>query len=182
VQHTDRIIVAFANPEAQRRIVRILEQDGCVPAGVFYSGADVIRAVRKLGSAIVICGFKLRDMTATELALSLKSSAVFLAVTSPVNLDFCEGENLFKLSTPVSRADFFSTLQVLRQMEERTLHPPVTRRREDEQKLVLHAKQLLMDVNRMTEDEAHRFLQKRSMDTGLRMVETARLIVESYTH
>lgn len=178
---TDRIIVAFANAEAQRRIVRILELDGCVPAGIFFSGADVIRAVRKLGSATVICGFKLRDMTSTELAGSLKGSAVFLAVTNPVNLDFCEGENLFKLGTPVSRSEFFATLRVLRQMEERTLRPPITRRREDEQRLISHAKALLMDVNRMSENEAHRFLQKRSMDTGLRMAETAQLIIESYT-
>ena len=181
MEHTDRIIIAFANAEAQRRIARILEQDGYVSVGAYFSGADVIRAVRKLGSAIVICGFKLRDMTATDLALSLKGTAALLAVTSPVNLEFCEGENLFKLSTPVSRADFFATLQVLRQMEERTLRPPVARRREDEQKFILRAKELLMDVNRMTESEAHRFLQKRSMDTGLRMVETARLIIESYT-
>ena len=39
-----------------------------------------------------------------------------------------------------------------------------------------------MDVNRMTESEAHRFLQKRSMDAGLKMYETAQIIIDSYTH
>ena len=37
-----------------------------------------------------------------------------------------------------------------------------------------------MDVNRMTESEAHRFLQKRSMDAGLKMTETAQLVLDSY--
>ena len=53
-------------------------------------------------------------------------------------------------------------------------------RHESEQKLISQAKELLMDVNRMTESEAHRFLQKRSMDSGLRMAETAQLIIDSY--
>ena len=150
--------------------------------GRYYTGAEVIRSVRKLGSAIVVCGFKLRDMTATELAENLKSSAVLLAVTSPVNLDFCEGENLFKLATPVSRSDFFASLDILLQLEEKSLRPRIARRREDEQQLILSAKKLLMEINRMSENEAHRFLQKKSMDSGLKMVETAQLIIDSYAH
>ena len=150
--------------------------------GRYFTGAEVIRSVRKLGSAIVVCGFKLRDMTATELAENLKSSAVLLAVTSPVNLDFCEGENLFKLATPVSRSDFFASLDILLQLEEKSLRPRIARRREDEQQLILSAKKLLMEINRMSENEAHRFLQKKSMDSGLKMVETAQLIIDSYAH
>ena len=37
---------------------------------------ETIRAVRKLGGAVVVCGFKLRDMTASELAASLRDTAV----------------------------------------------------------------------------------------------------------
>lgn len=37
-----------------------------------------------------------------------------------------------------------------------------------------------MDVNRMTEAEAHRFLQKRSMDTGARLTETAQAVIDAY--
>ena len=48
-------------------------------------------------------------------------------------------------------------------------------------KEIRRAKELLMEVNRMSEAEAHRFLQKYSMDTGLRLAETARLILERYT-
>ena len=65
----DRIVVAFANEEAQRRILRLLASDGWEPAACCTSGAEAIRTVRKLGSAIVVCGFKLRDMTAMVLYL-----------------------------------------------------------------------------------------------------------------
>lgn len=179
---TDRVIVAFANTEAQRRISKILESGGCRPAACCFSGAEVIRAVRKLGTASLVCGFKLRDMTASDLAASLRATAAVLVVTSPVYLDMCRGENLFKLAAPVSRADFFSSLGMIRQLEEETLRPPVLRRRESDQKVIDRAKELLISVNRMTESEAHRFLQKRSMDTGLRMAETAQIIISSYSY
>ena len=52
---------------------------------------------------------------------------------------------------------------------------------EEEVRLIRRAKELLMEVNRMSEAEAHRFLQKRSMDTGLRLEQTARLVIETYT-
>ena len=178
----DRIVVAFANEEAQRRILRPLASDGWEPAACCTSGAEAIRTVRKLGSAIVVCGFKLRDMTATDLASDLQDTAVLLVVSSAVNLDMCEGENLYKLATPASRSDFYASLDTLLQFEAKHLHHPAPKRKEDEQKVIQRAKELLMDINRMTEAEAHRFLQKRSMDAGLKMVETAQMVIDSYTH
>ena len=35
----DRIVVAFANEEAQRRILRLLESDGYVPAACCATGS-----------------------------------------------------------------------------------------------------------------------------------------------
>lgn len=177
----DRIVVAFANEEAQRRIARMLESDGICPAGCCFSGAEVIRMVHKLGSGIVICGFKLRDMTANDLAASLRGVGVLLVVSSAANLDFCGGDNLFKLSTPAARSDFFASLDLLQQFEARNLRHPPPKRKEEEQLLIRRAKELLMDVNRMSESEAHRFLQKRSMDTGMKLVETAQILLEHYT-
>lgn len=178
----DRIIVAFPSAEAQRRIVKLLEIDGCAPACCCAAGAEAIRAARKLGSAVIVCGFHLRDMTANDLAAALRDTAALLVVSTGANLDFCEGENLFKLSTPTHRADFFASLDLLRRFEAKNFRHPAPPRREEEQRLIRRAKELMMDINRMTEAEAHRFLQKRSMDTGLKLTDTARLIVDSYTH
>ena len=109
----ERVVVAYANDGARHRIVRLLESGGISPAGSFASGAEVIRAVRKLGGAMVVCGFRLRDMTAGELAANLLQDAAVLVVSSAVNLDLCEGENLCKLPTPIRPSDFFATLDLL---------------------------------------------------------------------
>ena len=42
---------------------------------------------------------------------------------------------------------------------------------------VRKAKELLMARNNMTEEEAHRYLQKSSMDSGTNMVETAEMVL-----
>ena len=44
----DRIVVAFANEEAQRRILRLLASDGWEPAACCASGAEAIRTVPTL--------------------------------------------------------------------------------------------------------------------------------------
>lgn len=176
----DKLIVAFASEEARRRIVRLLESGGCFPSACCRTGGEIIRAVHQLGSAVVVCGFRLRDMTAGELAHALWGEAALLVVSSPANLDLCQGENLFKLPTPVVRSDFFASLELtLGQLNGGSVRR-LARRREEEQRLIQRAKELLMEINRMTEAEAHRFLQKRSMDAGLKMAETAQLVIDSY--
>lgn len=173
----DRIIVAFASEKSRLQISRLLESGGIFPAGCCASGAEAIRAVWNLGSAAVICGFKLRDMTAEELAADLRGIGAVLVIASPAHLDFCEGENLFKLAVPAARGDFFASLQLLQTFEMRSLQLPGPAVSGDEQRLVRQAKALLMDVNHMTEAEAHRFLQKRSMNTGRKLTEIAQLIL-----
>ena len=50
-------------------------------------------------------------------------------------------------------------------------------RNEEEKKLIERAKGLLMERNNMTEEEAHRYIQKRSMDNGTGLVETAQMVL-----
>ena len=46
-----------------------------------------------------------------------------------------------------------------------------------QQETIRRAKELLMERNNMSEGEAHRYLQKSSMDNGTNMVETAQMIL-----
>ena len=179
----ERIILAFATEKSPRPAhppagVRRPR----APPGCCFSGAEAIRTVRKLGSAVVICGFQLRDMTAELLAADLPGIAPVLVLSSPADLDLCEGENLVKLPVPATRAEFFASVELCARGA-LTAPPPAhpSPASAEEQHLIRRAKALLMEVNRMSEAEAHRFLQKYSMDAGAKLAETARLILERYT-
>ena len=41
----------------------------------------------------------------------------------------------------------------------------------------MQAKSILMERNGMTEEEAHRYMQKCSMDSGTNIVETAQMVL-----
>ena len=53
---------------------------------------------------------------------------------------------------------------------------PRVRNAQDEA-IIKRAKQLLIERNNMTEDEAHRYLLKRSMDNSVSLVETAQILL-----
>ena len=55
--------------------------------------------------------------------------------------------------------------------------PLPKRRSATEQKVIDSAKALLMERNQMSEQEAHKYLQKLSMDSGNNLVETAEMIL-----
>ena len=117
------------------------------------------------------------------LAADLTGIAPVLVISSPGNLELCGDRNLTKLAVPSSRAEFFASLDLARGIL--TGGAPASRsharRSAEEERLIRRAKAVLMEVNLMSEAEAHRFLQKYSMDTGLRLAETAQLILERYT-
>ena len=179
----DRIILAFASEKAHAQLTRTLGSGGLAPAISCFSGGEAIRAARKLGGAVVICGFHLRDMTAEMLAADLAGVAPVLVISSPGNLALCGDGNLIKLAVPASRAEFFASLDLARGALAggAPMARPRARRSDEEERLIRRAKAALMEVNLMSEAEAHRFLQKHSMDAGLRLADTARLILERYT-
>jgi len=106
-----------------------------------------------------------------------------LVISSPGNLELCGDRNLIKLAVPSSRAEFFASLDLAQGVLAGGAPAPRLhiQRSAEEERLICRAKAVLMEVNLMSEAEAHRFLQKYSMDTGLRLAETARLILERYT-
>ena len=50
-------------------------------------------------------------------------------------------------------------------------------RSDEERQILVEAKAVLMSRNGLSEDEAHRYIQKRSMDNGTGLVETAEMIL-----
>ena len=92
-------------------------------------------------------------------------------------LDLCQNEDIFRLASPVRRSDLIASVKMLIQMGHRLEKFVRPRRTEEEQAVILRAKELLMDRHGMTEEQAHRFLQKKSMDSGAKLAQTARLVL-----
>ena len=177
----DKIVVAFENDNNRKRICELLESSGITIRGSCRSGTEAIRTIRKMSGGIVVCGYKLPEMTVTDLAYDLGSLAMILAIAPAQQLELCRNENVFKLPTPFSRGDLVSSIRMLLQMEAKHFKSAPPRRSEKETEEINKAKEILMSKNGMTEEEAHRFIQRRSMDSGAKAIETARMIIETYS-
>jgi AmiR/NasT family two-component response regulator len=177
----NRIVVAIDNENNRNRICDMLEASGISIRGSCRSGAEAIRWIKKLNGGIIICGYKLADMTANDLAVDLNGAAMILVIATAPQLEMCHNESIFKLPAPVSKGDLISSVRMLLQMEEKHIRISTPRRSEKENAEVARAKELLMGKTGMSEEEAHRFIQRKSMDTGAKAAETARMIIETYS-
>lgn len=171
-----QVIVAFERQSNCERIKELLERTGEFSCLVCRSAAQVKRTVHKLRLDLVVCGFKLVDESCEALYHDLPQRCSMLMVAHQAQLDLCEAKGILKLSVPVRRSELLESVQLLVQLNQNKSCLP--ERSQEEQELVNCAKEVLMAHSGMTEDQAHRFLQKRSMDIGARLADTARQVLE----
>ena len=155
------IIIAFPKIEDAKNLRRILNKNGHDVTLVCDSGAQIVSAANSLDGGIVICGYRFSDMHYSEIYEYLPKGFQMLLLASPVKL--------------------MSTLEIMlsqyyRWRKKQKKKPKA--RSEQDQKKIVTAKELLMDRNHITEEEAHHYIQKISMDSGTNMVETAEMILE----
>ena len=173
-----QIVVAFERQSNCDRLREALESTGEFSCLTCRSSAQVKRTVAKLRLDLVVCGFKLTDESCETMYFDLPQRCAMLMVAPQAQLELCAAPGIFKLSAPVGRESLLASVRILAQMVQ-TNQTPV-RRGQEEKELVARAKALLMEQDGMTEAEAHRWLQKRSMDHGARLADTARQVLEKF--
>ena len=172
-----QVIVAFERQTNCGRIREAIESGGEFSCVVCRSAAQVKRAVRKLRLDIVVCGFKLGEESCESLFYDLPQRCSMLMIAPQAQLELCEAEGIFKLQAPIRRAELLASVRLLAQLHRGGKGGGPAQRSQEERELVAAAKAVLMDRHGMTEEQAHRFLQKQSMDNGARLTDTARLVL-----
>ena len=174
----EKVIVAFESDKSCWRVKEILETSGTAACIICKSADQVKRVVNKQHITTVVCGYKLYDESAEGLLEDLPPTCSVLVIAVQGMLELCQSDDLFKLASPVSKGDLVASVRMLLQVGHRLEKFVKPRRSEEERAVIDQAKQLLMARNGMTEEQAHRFLQKRSMDSGAKMIQTAQLVLE----
>lgn len=174
------IIVALPRLEEARGVRNLLVRNGFRVVGVCATGAQAISQADEMNDGIVICGYKLMDMVYSEVRELLPSGFEMLLIASGRFLSERVGSGIVCLSMPLKVNELVSTISMMAEGIERrrrrTRLTPRTRSAEEET-AVREAKRLLMERNHLTEEEAHRYLQKCSMNSGTNMAETALMVL-----
>ena len=173
----ERLIVAFDGENTLHRMCDIVESGGYRIAAACMTCSEVLRRANDQKDIIVFCGFKLRDGPCEELAFNLPAGIPMLMLATPGDLDKVENRAVVKLPAPVKRSELLTAIgSLFEQSRPHEQKGPRPRSKED-RAIIEQAKTLLMDRHGMTEEQAHHAIQKRSMDTGMKMVDMARLVL-----
>lgn len=174
------IIVALPRIEDAKGIRGILNKNGFKVTAVCTTGAQVLSQIDDWNDGIIICGYKLTDMMYSGLHECLPEGFDMLIMASVNVAADCLDNNIICLVQPFKVCDLVNTVSmmsqaILRRRKKARQQPKV--RNEKEIGLIKEAKKLLMERNNMSEEEAHRYIQKCSMDSGVNMVETAQMVL-----
>lgn len=185
------VIVTFHEQKAIQKIVNILEKSCIIVRGTAVSGNSTLRLISpEDGGGVLVCGSQFTDMSSKEL-LNLLPEDYDMLLLSTKGAGAERADGLYTLSLPLRADDLVSSVKMLletrqlssdysrrKQLEKKNVFSVVEQRDEQDQRLIEKAKTLLMNRNNMSEEETHYFLQKKSMDSGTKILEIARNVLK----
>lgn len=177
------IIVAFPRLDDARNLKNILVRSGFSVAALCNTGAQVLSYADGLSSGIIISAYKLPDMLFFEIKEFMPKDFEMLVLASKQRLKECQGDGVMALPMPFAIGDFLDTVSMLATAvdKKRKLAKKLPKiKSEEEKQLIEQAKILLMERNNFTENEAHKFMQKCSMDSGTNIVESAKMVLTMF--
>ncbi|MDO4556678.1 MAG: ANTAR domain-containing protein [Lachnospiraceae bacterium] len=177
------VVVLFPKLENAKYIRNILVRNGIEVTAVHTSGAQAILTTENMDEGLVICGYRFKDMMYGELREYLPDDFEMLLISSQTHWDECADSGVVRMMMPIKAFDLVETVNMMlesleRKRRKRRMKPK--ERSVKEKQLIRRAKEILMDNHGMTEEEAHRYLQKRSMDSGTNLVEMSQMVLDMY--
>ncbi|MCR5418944.1 MAG: ANTAR domain-containing protein [Lachnospiraceae bacterium] len=174
------ILIALSGRQESVMIKNLLVQNGFGEIIICSSGARALLEADQLEGGIVICGYKLVDMIYSQLREDLPKEFAMLLLASDRVLSECTEDNLVSLSMPFRAHDLVNTVElmlgsIVTAGKKKNKGP--TKRTPEEEELIRKAKALLMNRNNMSERDAHRYIQKCSMDASISFVEMAQMVL-----
>lgn len=174
------IIVAFPKMETARNIRNILQRNGFHVTHTVTSGAQILSAAATMEYGVVVLPMRLSDMFYHEVQSNLPEGFRMLVIAQKSAWDENGDPDIISLSLPLTVHDLVTTMNMVlysvERIRRRNRNKPRVRTQE-EKNTINQAKAILMERNNMTEEEAHRYLQKTSMDNANSLTETAEMIL-----
>lgn len=176
-----RLVIA-APENVARRLTGILSTAGIAPSCVCHAGAQALESVGQ-GGALLLTTYRLPDMAGGELARKLGEESEVLMIVPQDYAEEEDADNVMTLRNPISQDALVQAIRALAhclgRMERLRQRADKLERTLEDRKIIDRAKGRLMDTLHLSEAEAHYRIQKQSMDSGRRIADVAREILES---
>lgn len=184
------VLIAIRKPELAGQIRAILAGRGYTVTDACISGSQGLRSAASRPADVAIVGYTLNDMSGLEFAGDLleKCDCSVLLLTPPEQMSYVKEQagnmDIVALQRPATAQQLLSTLELIEHYRSKirkvSAEAQKLRQDLDRRALAEKAKVLLMHKLAMTEAEAWRYLQKRSMDSGRTLKDIATQVLELY--
>lgn len=174
-----KIIIVLSKLEDAKKIRKILISHGFSDAVPCNTASAALIEANTDARGLVISGCRLPDMHYSQLKDCLPAGYEFLLIGS-ANAVSTADSSIMSVTMPIRVYDLVNTVEMILNQAERKYRKNKKKprqRTEKEENYIKNAKWLLMERNHLSEEEAYRYIQKRSMDNGTNMVETAQMIL-----
>jgi len=175
-----RTVVAIESPKLSDVICHALEKNGIKVRYRCSTGAEVIRAINKMGGGVVITTLHLPDMYCTQLCQDLSDLGYVMVLGRENMLADCVGDNVIAIALPTKSSILLDELTRLLDLDDVRAKESIPERSQKDKELILQAKEMIMSIHHINENAAHRYLQKTSMDASISMVDAAKRIIDVY--
>ncbi len=160
------VVIVLPKLEDAKKIRKILKGHGFPQVFAYATASAALSEIREHESGMVISGYHLKDMYIrnSRTAFPLTSNWYFW----DLQYRQCADTGILSLTTPLKVYDLVNTAEMVLHQMERMQRKPENRNGavNGKKNYIKNAKALLMERNHLTEEEAHRYIQKSSMDNG----------------
>ncbi len=171
------ILVAFSNPKISETVAKMLTYGNFRPSYICSSGSELRKQINYYHNGIIICGYNLKDCSIIQLAEDIPQNFSIVLIGNKSQMELFENDRIFKLAVPLHKEDLIYSVSMLLNMEITANKHYTNIRNDEDQKLIRLAKESLIDTYSMTENQAHKYMQKKSMDSGKKLVDIAKIIL-----
>lgn len=184
-----KVLVAGANDKTFALLQTLLPGSNYDPPLRAGSAGEAKRMVLDYAVDIAILNAPMRDEFGTQLALNLARDNVGVLLLVPGESfdgvrDQVEDEGVMALAKPLTRQTLEMGLHMITALRGKLLQMDRRNRALQEKmtdiRTINRAKWLLIEQLRMTESEAHYYIERQAMDTRLSRREVAENIIRSY--
>lgn len=173
------IIIAMPKTEDAKKMAGMLRQRGLGIDLACSTGAEALKCMNTRDYGLVVCGYRLQDMSHMDLLELLPNYFEMITLTSESKAPMC-ADSVEKVTMPLKTQILLDTIdRVMSRIEKKVRHDkkgPGSRSEED-RLIIEQAQKIIMDERGIGRIESYRYIQKRSMDSSMSMVEMAKKMI-----
>ena len=186
----DSALLVSSSDKGRKMLLELMNGSQPMKLATASSGSEARRLAAEMEYQLIIVNAPLSDEYGDGLSatLSMDTSAGILLIVRAENADEVaekvEDMGVMVLGKPVGRAMFYQALKMVTAARRRVLGPKSEnlqlQKKIDEIRMVDRAKCALIQYLSMTEQQAHRYIEKQAMDRRQTRMQIAQSIIQIY--